>query len=178
MKKVFSLFVAVVFLFAFSADAYAHPGGTDSRGGHRNHSTGEYHYHHGYGPHQHEDLDGDGDLDCPFAFVDKTSRSSGGTSASSYTSAPVYTSKPTPVPHKENGTYENPWTLEVVFQILIHWAVLAALVCLNLFVFRPIIRKVTMWITAVRKFSERKHQQKSLRQIEKEYEERYKNGLF
>lgn len=32
---------------------HAHSGGTDSKGGHRNHSTGEYHYHHGMGPHQH-----------------------------------------------------------------------------------------------------------------------------
>lgn len=31
----------------------AHSGGTDSKGGHRNHRTGEYHFHHGMGPHQH-----------------------------------------------------------------------------------------------------------------------------
>lgn len=33
--------------------ASAHSGGTDSSGGHTNHSTGEYHYHHGYPAHQH-----------------------------------------------------------------------------------------------------------------------------
>ena len=33
--------------------AYAHPGRTDSKGGHRNTSTGEYHYHHGKPEHQH-----------------------------------------------------------------------------------------------------------------------------
>ena len=31
----------------------AHPGGTDSKGGHYNRSTGEYHYHHGESAHQH-----------------------------------------------------------------------------------------------------------------------------
>lgn len=33
--------------------SFAHPGRTDSKGGHTNHSTGEYHYHHGYPEHQH-----------------------------------------------------------------------------------------------------------------------------
>ena len=64
MKKWVSLFFAVVFAFALASVAYAHSGGTDSWGGHKNHSTGEYHYHHGYSAHQHEDLDGDGDLEC------------------------------------------------------------------------------------------------------------------
>ena len=50
---------------------YAHPGGTDGRGGHRNRSTGEYHYHHGYSAHDHTDLDDDGDVDCPYDFDDK-----------------------------------------------------------------------------------------------------------
>jgi hypothetical protein len=33
--------------------ALAHSGGTDSRGGHYDRSTGEYHYHHGKPAHQH-----------------------------------------------------------------------------------------------------------------------------
>ena len=57
-----------------------HPGSTDSKGGHNDHSTGEYHYHHGYPAHQHEDLDGDGVLDCPYDFKDKTGQNSGGLS--------------------------------------------------------------------------------------------------
>ena len=44
----------------------AHPGRTDSNGGHYNHSTGEYHYHHGKPEHDHYDMDGDGDIDCPY----------------------------------------------------------------------------------------------------------------
>lgn len=45
----------------------AHPGRTDSRGGHHDSATGEYHYHHGHSAHQHIDLDGDGTLDCPYS---------------------------------------------------------------------------------------------------------------
>ena len=40
-------------LLCVSTLAYSHSGGTDYKGGHRNHRTGEYHYHHGMGPHQH-----------------------------------------------------------------------------------------------------------------------------
>lgn len=36
-----------------SFSVYAHPGRTDSSGGHYDRSTGEYHYHHGYPAHQH-----------------------------------------------------------------------------------------------------------------------------
>ena len=50
----------------------AHSGRTDSRGGHTNHSTGEYHYHHGYSAHDHYDIDGDGRKDCPYDFHDNT----------------------------------------------------------------------------------------------------------
>lgn len=53
MKKFFCL-VAIVVLVALSVvPAFAHSGGTDSKGGHYNHDTGEYHYHHGYSAHQH-----------------------------------------------------------------------------------------------------------------------------
>lgn len=64
----------------------AHPGRTDSRGGHYDRSTGEYHYHHGYSAHQHYDIDGDGKKDCPYNFKDKTNHSnnSSGNSAGDY----------------------------------------------------------------------------------------------
>lgn len=55
-----------------------HPGRTDSKGGHYNRSTGEYHYHHGYSEHQHYDIDGDGKKDCPYEFDDKTNHNSNG----------------------------------------------------------------------------------------------------
>lgn len=105
MKKVISLVLAVVFAFALASVAFAHSGGTDSKGGHTDRSTGEYHYHHGYSAHQHEDLDGDGDLDCPYDFVDKTGQNSGSTYRSSYSSntpKPVYTPKPTLRPSEKD----------------------------------------------------------------------------
>jgi hypothetical protein len=43
----------VVLVAIMSCCAYAHPGRTDSQGGHTNHETGEYHFHHGYPAHQH-----------------------------------------------------------------------------------------------------------------------------
>lgn len=46
------LFLICTFLAPLS-DGFAHSGGTDSKGGHYDRSTGQYHYHHGYEAHQH-----------------------------------------------------------------------------------------------------------------------------
>ena len=70
------LLLGIVICLCLSVVANAHPGRTDSSGGHTDHDTGEYHFHHGYSAHQHTDMDGDGSLDCPFDFVDKTNSSS------------------------------------------------------------------------------------------------------
>lgn len=77
------LFLMVVVMLFLCLPVISHSGRTDSNGGHRNSSTGEYHYHHGHSAHQHSDLDGDGVKDCPFDFDDKTAQSSGSRSASS-----------------------------------------------------------------------------------------------
>ena len=53
VKKLCQIFIVTVFVVTTSFSLYAHSGGTDSRGGHHNRSTGGYHYHHGMGPHQH-----------------------------------------------------------------------------------------------------------------------------
>lgn len=74
--RLFKLLVAFALFFSLAVTAFAHPGKTDSKGGHTDHSTGEYHYHHGYSAHQHYDQDGDGILDCPYQFIDKTDSSS------------------------------------------------------------------------------------------------------
>lgn len=79
MRRILS-FILILFLLAVPASA--HPGDTDSSGGHYNRDTGEYHYHHGYSAHEHTDMDGDGELDCPFDFDDQTGRSSGSASNS------------------------------------------------------------------------------------------------
>lgn len=44
----------VVIILGSCVAVFAHPGKTDSDGGHFDRSTGEYHYHHGYPAHQHE----------------------------------------------------------------------------------------------------------------------------
>lgn len=58
MKKVFKisliLMSIVVIILGSCVAVFAHPGKTDSDGGHFDRSTGEYHYHHGYPAHQHE----------------------------------------------------------------------------------------------------------------------------
>ena len=47
------LCIVVVILLLTVPLALAHPGRTDSDGGHYDRSTGEYHYHHGMSAHQH-----------------------------------------------------------------------------------------------------------------------------
>ena len=68
--------MSIIILHSVTFEVKAHPGRTDSSGGHTNRSTGEYHYHHGYSAHDHYDMDGDGIIDCPYDFVDKTDHSS------------------------------------------------------------------------------------------------------
>ena len=76
MKKAFLIMAATALIALLVTSVVprvsAHPGRTDSKGGHNNRSTGEYHYHHGYPEHDHYDMDGDGKADCPYEFDDKT----------------------------------------------------------------------------------------------------------
>ncbi len=45
MKKISSAIIVGIIILSASFVLFAHPGRTDSRGGHYNRSTGEYHYH-------------------------------------------------------------------------------------------------------------------------------------
>lgn len=92
MKKAILLFMCILVVLLCSPIAFAHPGRTDSTGGHNNRSTGEYHYHHGYSAHDHYDMDGDGIVDCPFDFADKTDHSTSSSSSlpRSYSSPPDF----------------------------------------------------------------------------------------
>ena len=84
--------------------ALAHPGNTDSKGGHHNRKTGEYHYHHGYPEHQHTNGK------CPYDFDDKTGSRSGTSSSKKKTAAPfiLATVAPTAPPRTEaDGTVAN-----------------------------------------------------------------------
>lgn len=66
-KKIRLLIVTIALLLlivtSFSLSVLAHSGRTDSKGGHYDSSTGEYHYHHGYPAHQH--INGK----CPFLTI-------------------------------------------------------------------------------------------------------------
>lgn len=64
MKKILFAALVLLFLVLLPTAAYAHPGDTDSSGGHYDSSTGEYHYHHGYPAHQHTNGQ------CPYDFDD------------------------------------------------------------------------------------------------------------
>lgn len=74
MKKYIA---ALIIMLMIPVTVFAHSGGTDSNGGHYDHSTGKYHYHHGYPAHDHYDMDGDGTVDCPYDFDDRTGWNSG-----------------------------------------------------------------------------------------------------
>lgn len=101
------LLLSFILICLLAVPASAHPGGTDSSGGHYDHSTGEYHYHHGYPAHDHTDLDGDGDLDCPYNFKDKTGENSEESSGST-TRYPVYTRPSAPLPTMPAPTVAEP----------------------------------------------------------------------
>lgn len=110
----------------------AHPGRTDSNGGHYDRSTGQYHYHHGYSAHQHYDMDGDGIPDCPYNFRDATNHSSGSSGSKSTTSPTsatsseleteyVASSKTTP---KKQGMNEDvKFLLEILLFLGIAWGI-------------------------------------------------------
>lgn len=66
MKKI-TILLLILLLTTFS---FAHSGKTDSKGGHYNRSTGEYHYHHGYPAHS---VCG---VNCPYNNIDATNHKS------------------------------------------------------------------------------------------------------
>lgn len=77
MNRFFKI-ILIFFLIILNINfAYAHPGGTDSNGGHHVTATGEYHYHHGYPPHDH--VNGI----CPYRNDNKTGINNGMTTFSS-----------------------------------------------------------------------------------------------
>lgn len=106
MRKMLRLLFILLFALTLTASALAHTGGTDSQGGHTDHSTGEYHYHHGYSAHDHYDMDGDGDIDCPYDFKDNTEYHYT-ESSNQRTTVPPSIASPTREPPKENFMREH-----------------------------------------------------------------------
>ncbi len=66
MKKILFSFILMLLVFLTSFTALAHPGRTDSNGGHYDRSTGEYHFHHGYSAHLHPNGE------CPYDLNNNT----------------------------------------------------------------------------------------------------------
>ncbi len=114
MKK--TLAVIFCFMLVFTC-ASAHPGRTDSNGGHWDNSTGEYHYHHGYEAHLHPDGV------CPYDYDDQTGSASDSPSSGSKSEAVVATTtdrnstEDSSISYKYNngdgddGTYETAYNL-------------------------------------------------------------------
>ena len=96
------LCMIVLALCLFAAGALAHSGRTDSKGGHYNRSTGEYHYHHGYSAHDHP-----GGV-CPYEkkATAKPKGTTGGWTVIQRTT-PKPTAKPTPRPTVRIPTKSN-----------------------------------------------------------------------
>lgn len=70
MKKILCIFISIITILSLTVLCFAHSGRTDSSGGHKDSSTGEYHYHHGYPAHQHPNGK------CPYDFDDNTNSES------------------------------------------------------------------------------------------------------
>lgn len=121
MKRHFRIAAALLLLCLCFPIANAHPGGTDSNGGHTNHSTGQYHYHHGYPEHQHTNGI------CPYDYDDKTGQNSGTSSGVSVkkTAVPVRTVKPTNSPVKSYSYTENVSGVRISEDALV-WAFIIA----------------------------------------------------
>lgn len=110
-KRIVTLSVLALIIAYMSLSVKAHPGRTDGRGGHTDHSTGEYHYHHGYSAHDHYDMDGDGDVDCPYDFKDRTGANSHSSTNSSFSS-----SKKETEPHIDQSYSERTVSKKITFE--------------------------------------------------------------
>ncbi len=73
------LLIFSIALSVFPCFVSAHPGRTDSAGGHYDRSMGEYHYHHGYPAHQHENGV------CKYNFDDQTNSNNNQTNSNNNT---------------------------------------------------------------------------------------------
>lgn len=91
MKKFVSVLLFILIIITACANlASSHPGRTDSKGGHYNRSTGEYHYHHGMSAHQHPNGV------CPYGISEATTTryyNSYSSNTNIYTTSKPHTSK-------------------------------------------------------------------------------------
>ena len=115
---------AVVLLVLAVPLALAHPGRTDSDGGHYDRSTGEYHYHHGMSAHQHP-----GGV-CPYddkpAATVKPTKFASVNAYRSNTSVKTVSAKPTTAPLATNPKKGSVSMIDVLLS--------SDFVCLYLFI--------------------------------------------
>ncbi len=155
-KKLFMFCLLIIIVFSLPQSVSAHPGKTDSSGGHYNHSTGEYHYHHGYSAHDHWDMDDDGDIDCPYRFDDQTSHNSGSISSSNSSS----------VSSGKNNFSTTEQTEEVTVPSFIYWIIGFLIIVI-----------IIMYIIIRGKNEEIAENEKSFRLREADAEARVKEGI-
>ena len=100
MKKYICIGITFI-LLVLPIVAYAHPGRTDSNGGHHDYNNvsglGSYHYHHGYPAHLHENGI------CPYDYDDQTNHES---NSNSNSSASSYDATYQPETYAEYGNYD------------------------------------------------------------------------
>lgn len=145
MKRVLLCLLALLVL---CVPASAHPGKTDSKGGHYNRSTGEYHYHHGHPAHQH--VDGV----CPYDFATKEPEEAS-TYRSSGSSTSVIATLPTRQPQKETVKEDRPSVLMIVVYVLMAPIGLLAVFIGGMYIISLILAPIDKLVRRTRKHNEK-----------------------
>lgn len=116
MKKLISVALLILLTLVFAFNANAHPGRTDSDGGHYDRNTGEYHYHHGRPAHDHPNgkcpYDDEDIYEYNFSYTETTADSPQWDDdiyeeSSSYTETTVAPIQTTDSPQRDDETYEE-----------------------------------------------------------------------
>lgn len=147
----------------------AHPGSTDSNGGHWVQGSSEYHYHHGYSAHDHFDMDSDGIIDCPYSFDDKTGINSWAKSSKSFTSNGDYSSSRKSTMNLKPGDNRQVKYISSTVTYIpqwVHWTI--GILCLIVVILILVIRVMNRTLD--------EHIQKSKQDAEAE-EKRVREGL-
>lgn len=141
-KKILLLLTPIVFVFLLSLSAFAHPGRTDSQGGHRDSSTGTYHFHHGYPAHQHTNGV------CPYDHDDKTDKSSSPIkSSNSQEEDNTYSTIPsTSNSSSDSKTFKDVLPILIIIFLCGGWMfLLIPIIAIRDYIILPIVEKIKDW---------------------------------
>lgn len=116
MKRRIYILAVFLLLPVICIPAFAHPGQTDSNGGHTDHSTGEYHYHHRQPAHDHYDMNGDSIIDCPYDFDEPPANSK--SSNSSSTNKEVSNGAQSDIPTNKSSSFSPIFLIYVGYCII------------------------------------------------------------